>query len=867
MTAMEIEERIRTALENERVGVDEIIIQQDPYSGWRIAIVAPGFESISPDRRRELVVSALPGVTLQWLDVITPDERIWAGTLPNTVEPAQLPLWPESLARANRPMPRPTFPSDLDEDLTPPIVATFYSLRGGVGRSTALAHTAQILASTGSKVVCVDLDLEAPGLAALFGKESEVSADQGVVNLLLSLEQGEDPDISKHLIRITDSYDLYCLPAGLPDANYARQLSLLDPEAWYREERNPLRELVRRLGENLPFRPDVILLDSRTGITPMNGPLLFDLADIACVVFFPHPQTEVGTAALVRALLASHTRRTVTGGPLAPEPRFIVSPIPASKAPEVVQRYRHRAAEWIHRWLSHVTEKDNRWIESDITQFIPYQESIATSDAVFFDAEVSALYAPISDWIRRFLPSPTETQSRPTVANLKSSALEELEFPGATAEEQEKNNLLETFVKTDFVNRATSSSVPVVIGRKGTGKTALFRWLVDRSPGAIVLLAPAKLREEWQPSVDGFKAAAEMLKKRDGEWREFWLVYSCLACHRQLDEQSRIGLVPSALRDALSNVIANESDTITAIERILTVPGGSLQAGEWLKSLDATIGTERLILVDGLDSGFGSSATERDRRTQAVEGLFIFLTDRAERLKHLRFKILLREDIWRKLRFENKSHLFGRSVRLAWDNQADYLTIILRQALRSKTFVDLVGHDDEARVVGEQERADAVYRMWSMLVGERMKGGNTTYTANWVWNRLADANNDRGPRALLQLFQNASVWERREHRTTPYERSILRPRALIASLDTVSGEALGALLEEFPELEPMRQKLSELEKTPVWAEELSGLRDTVALAREVGLVSVYEGTESEPIRYRVPDIYRIGLHMTRMGQL
>ncbi|MBK9032247.1 MAG: P-loop NTPase [Myxococcales bacterium] len=74
------------------------------------------------------------------------------------------------------PLARATFPSELDDDLALPIVATFYSLRGGVGRSTALAYTAHILASRGKRVVCVDLDLEAPGLAALFGREDEVTA-------------------------------------------------------------------------------------------------------------------------------------------------------------------------------------------------------------------------------------------------------------------------------------------------------------------------------------------------------------------------------------------------------------------------------------------------------------------------------------------------------------------------------------------------------------------------------------------------------------------------------------------------------------------------------------------------------------------
>src|SRR5213078_2270205 len=48
-----------------------------------------------------------------------------------------------------------------------PRTVTFYSFKGGVGRTTALTHVAWMLAMRGRKVVAVDLDLEAPGLSSL----------------------------------------------------------------------------------------------------------------------------------------------------------------------------------------------------------------------------------------------------------------------------------------------------------------------------------------------------------------------------------------------------------------------------------------------------------------------------------------------------------------------------------------------------------------------------------------------------------------------------------------------------------------------------------------------------------------------------
>jgi MinD superfamily P-loop ATPase len=43
-------------------------------------------------------------------------------------------------------------------------IITFYSYKGGAGRSMALANVAWILASNGKRVLTVDWDLEAPGL-------------------------------------------------------------------------------------------------------------------------------------------------------------------------------------------------------------------------------------------------------------------------------------------------------------------------------------------------------------------------------------------------------------------------------------------------------------------------------------------------------------------------------------------------------------------------------------------------------------------------------------------------------------------------------------------------------------------------------
>ena len=66
-------------------------------------------------------------------------------------------------------------------------IVTFYSYKGGTGRTMALANVAWILASNGLKVLAVDWDLESPGLHKFFHPfldRGEDHRDPGVIDLI-----------------------------------------------------------------------------------------------------------------------------------------------------------------------------------------------------------------------------------------------------------------------------------------------------------------------------------------------------------------------------------------------------------------------------------------------------------------------------------------------------------------------------------------------------------------------------------------------------------------------------------------------------------------------------------------------------------
>src|SRR5262249_29969223 len=105
-----------------------------------------------------------------------------------------------------------------------------------------------------------------------------------------------------------------------------------------------------------------------------------------------------------------------------------------------------------------------------------------------------------------------------------------------------------------------------------------------------------------------------------------------------------------------------------------------------------------------------------------------------------------------------------------------------------------------------------------------------------------------------------------ERVNNPYPRSILRPRALVESLDRVSERALDALRrDEFPELEPLFETLENIGATPFDLDQLAPVASLVLLGREVGLLELMTGPRDSGERVRVPELYRKALGMTRKG--
>lgn len=160
----------------------------------------------------------------------------------------------------------------------PPLpTAVAFSIKGGVGRTTAFALWAWSLARAGKNIVLVDLDLEAPGVAGLLLDEDRLP-DYGLVDWLVETLVGQadeallrdclvDCDLARN-----EPGKIRVLPAfGKKTKDYINKLGRIYMPTFASETgkfsglADRLLLLLQQLSA-LQDRPDLVLLDSRAGL-------------------------------------------------------------------------------------------------------------------------------------------------------------------------------------------------------------------------------------------------------------------------------------------------------------------------------------------------------------------------------------------------------------------------------------------------------------------------------------------------------------------------------------------------------------------------------------------------------------------------
>jgi eukaryotic-like serine/threonine-protein kinase len=190
-------------------------------------------------------------------------------------------------------------------------IITFYSFKGGTGRSMALANVACCLARLGRRVLMVDWDLESPGLHRFFSEPAryhesgELDSHPGLIDVLVELDTalrgaGATSEAVtaallgavqfENFVVTTTVSSLHLMKAGRFDDNYSRRVAMFDWEGLH--ARSPW--LMRLFAEHLSQQYDYVLVDSRTGLSDISGICTALLPEKMALIFTPNRQSLFG---------------------------------------------------------------------------------------------------------------------------------------------------------------------------------------------------------------------------------------------------------------------------------------------------------------------------------------------------------------------------------------------------------------------------------------------------------------------------------------------------------------------------------------------------------------------------------------------
>lgn len=258
-------------------------------------------------------------------------------------------------------------------------IVSFYSYKGGVGRSVCLANVAALLASKGRKVVCIDCDLEAGGLHTIYGIDTR-TIRYTILDILLGIgpSRVERALLSlNHLLPSnTENADLWLLPA----------VSEITKVNGVMVEQRDLPMLLGNIIDQIEkdLRPNYILVDSRSGFAELAAMAIRAAQSLVCVLR-PNRQNIDGLRILLDVL---KMRRQ------SPRTFLVLSQVPSPDGSSVTRTMVENRINELQSLLG---------TERGFGARVPYAPHLSLEESVAViqhpDSALAHSYSAVADWL------------------------------------------------------------------------------------------------------------------------------------------------------------------------------------------------------------------------------------------------------------------------------------------------------------------------------------------------------------------------------------------------------------------------------------------------------------------------------------
>ena len=424
-----------------------------------LILVSQVFEGLSYNERKNKVnqvISLTNPYTEGFWDLYTPKEAEMEGVeRPEEKPPVKrLYTWNDLVDAYKNNIPLERDGSNFDKTK----VISFYSHKGGVGRTVALSHVAYLLASQGKKVVIVDLDIEAPSFYNIFDPDIYEELENGLVDYFYDRICKSSQEM-EHDVEITDIFTelkfelkynqisgrLFMVPAGRMNLEYIERADFIKARLVTRNKNDYWAEFMSEIISQL--NPDYILVDSRTGLNEWGALSLLTISDSVFFFLYPNKENVLGTGAILKPMKeVGYDNYNV-----------IFSRIHDDKIGRInVKKYWDQLLTELHG-----DNQLDKYIKEPIS--IYYESKLAVAD--YYPIDQPDYFNPLVDLI---IEDTNKEDWKQIIEELdKEMVLDSIEVSS-------NGYSPDTFQKPTYLDKYFGEEVNIITGARGTGKTMLY---------------------------------------------------------------------------------------------------------------------------------------------------------------------------------------------------------------------------------------------------------------------------------------------------------------------------------------------------------------------------------------------------------
>lgn len=477
----------------------------------------------------------------------------------------------------------------------------------------------------------------------------------------------------------------------------------------------------------------------------------------------------------------------------------------------------------------------------------------------------------------------------------KEELLELLSFGNIDSESE--HDLDKKFIKTrDFVE-FTNSQKALILGAKGSGKSALFQMFSKYEETArnlaqidknILITTGTGFNDLKELQTDDF---SKLLMQENADFDRIWELYIAVKVAIKLGKEGfyygenlvefykHAGILEdmrilNILRQLWCVVMGTPIQGLNIdIKGVKISIGGrySIDTQDMLDEINDILEQENMecwILFDKIDELF---ANDYEKRKKCIESLFRIYLRFVNRFPRIKFKIFLRNDIWSKLEFVNKSHISDKIVELTW-SKYDLLHMLMRRCLNVPAVETYIVEElkiNKEELLLPMNIESAFYTVFAKQV---YKGKREAKMIDWLLQRITDGLGGRYPRELI----NFAIYAQKEQKEMMnFEESwLIGGNAIKKAFFKVSEVKCDTYLSEFPTLrhhfERFRGKDSAVYNREQLVEMMNGLEpngdDMIRAIYETGMLEAKNGHAAADSLFEIPKLFRIGLGLVLKGR-